>query len=136
MANKVEDMFDEMLEETVEQMASEEETSKEKVEKAQVTAKETLTNFLNYIRSKRFTDKCKEISKRNGLNHKIVKNHYISSVLGKIADVLHLAITITAELIKYAVEFLVAIINKIVEFTYNVCTSLVNLFTLNCGGAQ
>lgn len=133
MANTVNDMFDEMLEQTVDQMETEEVT--EETEKARVTVKESLSNFLGYIKSKRFTNKCKDISKKHNVNYKVIKNHFIGRLLGRIADVLHLGVAITAEIINYAVEFLAAIIKKTAEFTQNICVSLINLLTLNCGGA-
>lgn len=132
----MEEMFDTMLEETVKGMVADEdpEITEDKKIEVKKTAKESLLGFLKYIRSKRFSNKCKEIAEKKNMDHKIVKNYFIASILGKIADILNLTITITAEILQYAVEFIVAVINRIVDFTYKVCTSLVNLLTLNCGG--
>ena len=105
----------------------------EKKEKARKSTKEVLQKFLNYIRSDRFIDRVSYTSKKYDIPKKIVKNQFIAMILGKIADVLHLTITITAEVIKYVVEFITAIINRVVDFCYDVCVKLTNLMTLGCG---
>lgn len=130
MMSKVEDMFDEMLEVQCEQMVKDEE---EDDTEAKEKTKHLLKRFMSYIKSIRFTKKCKAMSKKYDLNYKIVKNHYIASILGKIADVLHLGITITAEIINYAVEFISAIIAKVTYFCCDVCIKITSLLTLNCG---
>lgn len=133
-ANVVDEMFDEMLEETAKACSKEEEkVEEEKVEEVRKETKDILQGFLKYIRSIRFEKKIDNMSKTYQLDKKIVRNHFIKKILGKIADILHLAIAITAEIIKYVAEFISAIINKVVEFSYSVCTNLINLFTLNCG---
>lgn len=131
--SKVEEMFDEMLEVQCEQMAKDKELDKDDDTDKKETTKGLLKKFLAYIKSIRFTRKCKDVSKKYDLNYKIVKNHYIASILGKIADVLHLGITITAEIVTYAVEFISAIINKITYFCCDVCIKITSLLTLNCG---
>ena len=110
-----------------------EEVSEEKKEEARKSTKEVLQKFLNYIRSDRFIDRVSYTSKKYDIPRKIVKNQFIAMILGKIADVLHLTITITAEVIKYVVEFITAIINRVVDFCYDVCVKLTNLMTLGCG---
>ena len=110
-----------------------EEVSEEKKEEARKSTKEVLQKFLDYIRSDRFTDRVSYTSKKYDIPRKIVKNQFIAMMLGKISDVLHLTITITAEVIKYVVEFITAIINRVVDFCYDVCVKLTNLMTLGCG---
>ena len=110
-----------------------EEVSEEKKEEARKSTKEVLQKFLEYIRSDRFTDRVSYTSKKYDIPRKIVKNQFIAMILQKISDVLHLTITITAEVIKYVVEFITAIINRVVDFCYDVCVKLTNLMTLGCG---
>ena len=130
---------EEVKEETKEEIKEEakeenkEDVSEEKKEKARKSTKEVLQKFLNYIRSDRFIDRVSYTSKKYDIPKKIVKNQFIAMILGKIADVLHLTITITAEVIKYVVEFITAIINRVVDFCYDVCVKLTNLMTLGCG---
>ena len=132
--NNIEDIFDEMLEETCKNMSAEDNgVDMQEKEEAQKGAKAVLQKFLKYIRSSRFDTKCENYAKEFSLNKKIVKNHFIGSLLGKIADVLHLGITITCETIKYVVEFVSAILNRICDFCYNVCINIIKVFTLNCG---
>lgn len=134
--NVVDDMFEEMLEDAAKSCAEEKETEKEKVEQARKDTKEILQGFLKYIKSVRFNTKIDNMSKTYGLDRKIIKNHFISRILGKIADILHLVIAITAEIVKYVVEFINAIVGKVVDFSYSVCTNLIDLFTLNCGKVE
>lgn len=138
-----EEVKEEVKEETKEEIKEEakeekkeevkEEVSEEKKEEARKSTKEVLQKFLNYIRSDRFIDRVSYTSKKYDIPRKIVKNQFIAMILQKIADVLHLAITITAEVIKYVVEFITAIINRVVDFCYDVCVKLTNLMTLGCG---
>ena len=129
--SKVEDMFDEMLEMQCEQMVKDKDEEEDAETKEKT--KHLLKRFVSYIKSVRFTKKCKAASKKYNLNYKIVKNQYIDSILGKIADVLHLSITITAEIINYAVEFISAIISKVTYFCHDICIKITSLLTLNCG---
>lgn len=136
--DKINQMFDEMLEESAkackaEVMEEEEEVTEEEKEEAKKSAKEVLESFLSYIKSARFNNKIESVAKEYKMPKKIVKNHFIAGILRKVADVLHLSITITAEIIKYAVEFISAIITKIVDFCYTICIKLTNVLTLNCG---
>lgn len=136
--NKINQMFEEMLEESAkackaEVMEEEEEVTEEQEEEAKKSAKEILEGYLKFIKSARFNNKVEKISKEYKLPKQIVKNHFIAGILRRIADVLHLSITITAEIIKYAVEFISAIITKLVDFCYTICIKLTNVLTLNCG---
>lgn len=133
--SKMEDMFDEMLEAQCEQMAKEkkEEEANEETKETKKATENILKQFLSYIRSIRFKNKCKITAKKHGVNYKIVKNVFIKNILQKVADVLHLAIIITAEIANYAVEFISSIINKITYFCKDVCIRITNLLTLNCG---
>lgn len=133
--NVINQMFDEMLEESAKQCAKEqaEGVTEEEKTKAKKTTKETLEGFLKYIRSSNFETKVNNVSKQYNIPKKLVKNNFIAGILGKIADILHLTIAITAEIVKRAIEFISAIINKLVDFSYNVCIKITNLFTLNCG---
>ena len=130
-----EEVKEEIKEEAKEEKKEEvkEEVSEEKKEEARKSTKEVLQKFLDYIRSDRFTDRVSYTSKKYDIPRKIVKNQFIAMMLGKISDVLHLTITITAEVIKYVVEFITAIINRVVDFCYDVCVKLTNLMTLGCG---
>ena len=135
---RINELFEEMLEETAKQCAKEQkekddDISTEEKEKAQKSAKEMLQGFLIYIKSIRFSDKISEMSKKFKLPKNIVRNTFIKSILTKIADVLQLGIAITAEIIKYAVEFIGVVIVHIVDFTYNTCIALTNAITFNCG---
>lgn len=133
----VNNMFEEILDESAkackEEQDKEKEVTKEEQDKAKLETKSVLTNFLKYIKSVRFTNKIDEMSKKYDVPKKIIKNHFIAGILGKIADILHLTIAITAEIIKHVFEFIGAIINKIVDFAYEVCLKITNLLTLNCG---
>lgn len=132
-------MFDEMLEAQCEQMAKDNGTyeefkaTTEEEEKQKKATVGVLKQFLSYIKSIRFKNICKSMGKKLKLNHKIVKNLFIENMLRKIADVLHLAITITAEVIQCVNEFIFCIINRINYFCKDVCLRIVKLFTLNCG---
>ena len=135
---RINELFEEMLEETAKQCAreqseKEDNISTEEKEKAQKSAKEMLQGFLSYLRSIRFSNKISEMSKKFKLPKNIVRNTFIKSILTKIADVLQLGIAITAEIIKYAVEFIGAVIVRVVDFTYNTCIALTNAITFNCG---
>ena len=135
---RINELFEEMLEETAKQCAKEQkekddDISTEEKEKAQKSAKEMLQVFLIYIKSIRFSNKISEMSKKFKLPKNIVRNTFIKSILTKIADVLHLGIAITAEIIKYAVEFISCVIVRVVDFTYNTCIALTNAITFNCG---
>lgn len=130
MDKTMEDTFDAMLEAQCEQMA------KEKTEaptEAQEEAKDVLNGFLEYIKSKKFINKCKETGKKHNLDYKIVKNAFISGILGKIANTLGLVIDITLGVIEHVTEFICAIINRVCNLVASVCKSIVRVLTLNCG---
>lgn len=133
--SKMEDMFDEMLEAQCEQMAKEkkeEEANKENKGTKKAT-ENILKQFLSYIKSIRFKNRCKTTAKKHNLNPYIIKNLFIRNILQKIADILHLTITITAEIISGVAEFIHSIINKINYFCKDVCIRIATLLTLNCG---
>lgn len=130
--SKVDDMFDEMLEVQCEQMVKDKEMEEAGVETKEKT-KDLLKRFKSYMKSIRFAKRCKDMSKKYNLNYKIVKNHFVAGILGRIADVLHLGITITAEIVNYAAEFVSAIIKKVTYFCCDVCIKITSLLTLNCG---
>ena len=139
--NKINQIFEEMLEESAkackatmtEEDEEIEEVTEEQKEEAKKSAKEVLEGFLKYIKSARFNNKVENMSKEYKVPKQIVKNHFIAGILRRIADVLHLSITITAEIIRYAVEFISVIITKLVDFCYTICIKLTNVLTLNCG---
>lgn len=129
--SKVEDMFDEMLEAQCEQLAKEKEEENDTETKEET--KNILKKFLAYIKSMRFNRRCKLTAKKHSLNYKIVKNQFIYNILRKIADILHLTITITVEVVNYAADFIAGIINKVTYFCKDVCIRITTLLTLNCG---
>lgn len=136
--SKVEDMFDEMLEAQCEQMAKEkkeleEMENKENMKETKEATENVLKRFLSYIKSIRFNNRCKLMARKHNLSHCAVKNIFIKSILQKIADILHLTITITAEIISGVAEFICSIINKITFFCKETCIKITTLLTLNCG---
>lgn len=132
MSKNIESMFDEMLNMTAEDLAKEEVTEEEEV-KVKTETKNLLQKFLKYIKSERFVSNCKAKSSEFNVDYTIVKNAFIRGLLEKIANILNLAIAITAQLVMYVVEFISAIISKIVHFTVSACRGIINLLTLNCG---
>ena len=79
--DKINQMFDEMLEESAkackaEVMEEEEEVTEEEKEEAKKSAKEVLENFLSYIKSARFNNKIESVAKEYKLPKQIVKNHF------------------------------------------------------------
>lgn len=134
--SEFDDMFDQMLEAQCEQMAkdkAEAEAGKEDVEKVRENTTTMLKRFLAYIKSIRFFNKCKSMSVKHNVKYKIIKNHFIGTMLEKIADILHLTITITIEIITGVVDFIYSIINKVIYFCKDICIRLITLLTFNCG---
>lgn len=128
-------MFDDMLEAQCEQMAKDkaEAEAESGVEEARENTTTMLKRFLAYIRSIRFFNKCKSMSVKHNVKYKVIKNYFIRTMLEKIADILHLTITITAEIVSGVVEFIYSIINKVIYFCKDICIRLITLLTFNCG---
>lgn len=133
--DNMDDVFDKMLDAQCEELKKQ----KEEYNNSKTATKEKsgvidmLNKFKSYIQSRRFNSMCKTKSKDAGVkDYKIIKNAYVTGFLGKIADVLNLTIRITADAILYAVEFLSKLVNVALDFTTNICSKLINLFTLNC----
>ena len=91
--DKINQMFDEMLEESAKACKAEateediEEVTEEEKEEAKKSAKEVLESFLSYIKSARFNNKIESVAKEYKMPKKIVKNHFIAGILRKVADV-------------------------------------------------
>jgi len=126
--NNMESVFDQMVEEQAKQCRKDQDDAESKK-----TATSVLLKFRNYLTSARFKMKCFFEAKESGMNYNIVKNVYISKVLGKIADVLGLTIDVAGEIVMYAVKFIDNLIHSIVNLTVILVKKIISLFTLNCG---
>lgn len=139
MAKSFEEMMDELVMMQAEQCAKEERERKEKAgitdEDIQDNAKGILNKFLKYIKSFNFNVNCKKASLKTGVDYKIIKNTFVSNVLGKIADVLGMVISFTGNIIEYAISFISNLISNIINFTTEILLKIVNVITLNCGSA-
>lgn len=130
------DMFEKMLDEQAKQLAKEKaEGNGEEEAETKRSFRETLVGFKDYITSARFKFKCFDESRKIGCSYKIVRNHYVHTVLEKIADVLGLTISISSEILLYAVEFINKLICSVVNLAVSICKKIIQIFTLNCGSA-
>jgi hypothetical protein len=135
MTKRESDLFDQMLEEQAKALAKEKNEGAEE-STAKRSVRDTLANFREYITSFRFKMKCYNESKKYGCDYKVVRNAYVSNILGKIADILNLTISITSEAILYAVDFIGRLIDGVVNLAVTVCKKIIQLFTLNCGSVS
>lgn len=126
--NNMETVFDQMVEEQAKQCRKEQDEMQTKK-----TATSVLLKFRNYLTSARFKMKCFFEAKESGMNYNVVKNVYVSKVLGKIADVLGLTIDVTGEIVMYAVKFINNLITSVVNLAVTLVKKIISLFTLNCG---
>jgi hypothetical protein len=126
--NNMDEVFDAMVEEQAKQCRKEQDDLNSKK-----TATNVLVKFRDYITSARFKMKCFFDSKETGVNYKVLKNGYISRILGKIADVLGLTIDVCGEVVMYAVKFITNLINSVVNLAVTLVKKIISLFTLNCG---
>lgn len=103
--------------------------------KEQVKVVDLLTRFKEYVSGDKFDKKCKEAGKKHGLDGKTIKNKFIRNSLKTIADILNLTISITGDIILGAANFINMIICSITKYTTDALHKIINILTLNCGGA-
>lgn len=129
------ELFDNMLDEQAKKLSEDKKNGIDVEEEIATknTVRQTLKNFKDYIHSVRFKAKCAKKSAQTGLRYTIVRNFYVKSILEKIADILGLTLSITGDMISYAVEFVGRIINCIVDFAISICKKIIRVFTLDCG---
>lgn len=132
MDEQFEKEMEKLLEEQAKQCAEEQCITDEK-ESLITKIKDKLNGFKDYISSTKFSFKCKEVADKYNADATIVKNGFISGILNKIANVLGFTITLTGDLIQYAISFITCVITNIVYFSCNVLLKLTNLLTLGCG---
>lgn len=97
------------------------------------TAKNILNKFKDYISSDEFDDKCQEKADKFNVDKAVIKNSFITNVLGTLARVLNLTINTVGNVIISAVQFIDMLITSAVKFTTSTLHKIINVITLNCG---
>ena len=122
---------DDYITEDDEETISEKETSKT-VENTAEQAISLLNKFKDYISSNRLDEKSKEYADKYNLDSKIVKNTFISNVLGFIGKTLHVAVHTVGNLVHAGVLFINRIIKNITKFSVYSLDKVIDFITLNC----
>jgi hypothetical protein len=117
----METMIGDMADFTAEQLSKEEE-AKKKLEMTHV-----LTRFRDMLRGKEFARKCKEDSKKYGVNPSIIKNMYASQLMDKIADTTGVVVEIVGEAFTYLLRLITYVLSKIADISVSALTKLVNI---------
>lgn len=97
------------------------------------TAKNILSKFKDYISGNEFDDKCQEKADKFNVDKAVIKNSFITNVLGTLARVLNLTINTVGNVIISAVQFIDMLITSAVKFTTSTLHKIINVITLNCG---
>lgn len=97
------------------------------------TAKNILSKFKDYISGNEFDDKCQEQADKYDVDKAVIKNSFITNVLGTLARVLNLTINTVGNVIISAVQFIDMLITSAVKFTTSTLHKIINVITLNCG---
>lgn len=105
----------------------------ERSDDMKLSAVDMLVKFKNFIRSDNFDKQADKVSRKYNIKKAAVKNKFIRSFLGTMADILNLTVSITGDLILGAVHFINSIIRNIVNFASSTLHKIINLLTLNCG---
>lgn len=132
MSENFNEQFDNLFEAHCEELKNSADLNQE-----QSKTKNLLENFKSYINSKGFDAKAKEQAKKAGIkNYKIIKNAYVSKILGHIANACNIAITITADVVKFASKFITKLICNITNIAQKVCYKIINILTFGCATPQ
>ena len=107
--------------------------SKEGAYEKKIELKNSLDRFIQMIRSKSFARKCKNESKKYGVNEKFIKNLYAQKILNNLADGTGMVIKTFGYAFNYLVRFVSYIIQRIVDFAVCALVELVNLVTIRKG---
>ena len=124
---EMENMMYDMADFTAETL-SKEETYEKKIE-----LKSSLERFVQMLRSKSFARKCKNESKKYGVNEKFIKNIYAQKILNNLADGTGMVIETFGEAFNYLLRFVSYIIQRAVDITVSALVKLVNLVTIRKG---
>lgn len=116
-----EELIGDMADFTAETLTSEQE------EKAKLT--DTIEKVSQMLKSKDFTRKCKEKAKEYGINEKVVKNAYACNILNAIGKTTGVVLEIVGEAFNYLVRLLAFVLQRVMDFTVDILTKIVNAIT-------
>lgn len=118
-----EQLIGDMADFTAETLSAEQEER----ERARLT--DTIKKVSEMLRGKSFSRKCKEQAKAYGVNERMIKNVYASSILNAIGETTGVALEIVGEAFNYLTRFISYILQKVMDFTIGLLTKIVNVIT-------
>lgn len=103
--------------------------SAEQEEKERARLTDTIRKVSEMLRGKSFSKKCKEQAKSYGVNERMIKNVYASSVLNAIGETTGVVLEIVGEAFNYLTRFISFVLQRVMDFTVSLLTKIVNVIT-------